>query len=156
MRDVGRRDLTDHQWQQLEPFLPAQKPRIGRPGKDHRTIINGVLWVLRTGAPWRDLPERYGPWRTVASRFYRWRKKGLWDRLLAELQQKADAVGQLEWDVHYVDGTVVRAHQHAAGAKKGGRSGARPLPRRIWNESPSTSRRYGQACGLRSDTGAAA
>lgn len=76
--------------------------------------------MLRTGAPWRDLPERYGPWRTVASRFYRWRKKGLWDRLLAELQQKADAVGQLEWDVHYVDGTVVRAHQHAAGAKKGG------------------------------------
>ena len=119
MRDVGRRDLTDYQWQQLEPLLPAQKPRIGRPGKDHRTIINGVLWVLRAGVPWRDLPERYGPWRTVASRFYRWRKKGLWDRLLAELQQKADAVGQLEWDVHYVDGTVVRAHQHAAGAKKG-------------------------------------
>ncbi len=116
---MERGDLTDQQWLQLEAFLPAQKPRIGRPGKDHRTIINGVLWVLRTGAPWRDLPERYGPWRTVASRFYRWRKKGLWDRLLAELQQKADAVGQLEWEVHYVDGTIVRAHQHAAGAKKG-------------------------------------
>ena len=156
MRDVGRRDLTDHQWQQLEPFLPAQKPRIRRPGKDHRTIINGVLWVLRTGVPWRDLPERYGPWRTVASRFYRWRKKGLWDRLLAELQQKADAVGQLSGtSITWMAPSFGRISMLLA-PKKGGRSGARPLPRRIWNESPSTSRRYGQACGLRSDTGAAA
>ena len=116
---MGRGDLTDRQWQRLEPLLPAQKPKTGRPGKDHRTIVNGILWVLRTGAPWRDLPQRYGPWRTVASRFYRWRKQGLWDRLLAEVQQQADAAGQLDWAVHYVDGTVVRAHQHAAGAKKG-------------------------------------
>ena len=89
------------------------------PGKDHRTVINGILWVLRTGAPWRDLPERYGPWRTAATRFYRWRQLGLWDRLLAEVQQQADAGGQIDWEVHYVDGTVVRAHQHAAGAKRG-------------------------------------
>ena len=116
---MGRGDLTDDQWQQLEPLLPAQKPATGRPSKDHRMVINGILWVLRTGAPWRDLPERYGPWRTVASRFYRWRKQGLWDRLLAAVQQKADAVGQVEWEVHYVDGTNVRAHQHAAGAKRG-------------------------------------
>ena len=116
---MERGDLTDQQWQQLEPLLPAQKPRTGRPGKDHRTIINGILWVLRTGAPWRDLPERYGPWRTVASRFYRWRKQGLWERLLAEAQQQADAAGQIDWEVHYMDGTMVRAHQHAAGAKKG-------------------------------------
>ncbi len=119
MRSVGRGDLTDPQWQQIEPLLPAQKPRIGRPSKDHRTIINGILWVLRTGAPWRDLPEGYGPWPTVASRFYRWRKKGLWEGLLSDLQQEADAAGELEWEVHYVDGTIVRAHQHAAGAKKG-------------------------------------
>ena len=116
---MGRGDLTDQQWRQIEPLLPAQKPRIGRPSKDHRTIINGILWVLRTGAPWRDLPEGYGPWPTVASRFYRWRKKGLWEGLLSNLQQEADAAGQLEWEVHYVDGTIVRAHQHAAGAKKG-------------------------------------
>lgn len=119
MWSVGRGDLTDEQWRQIQPLLPAQKPQTGRPGKDHRTIINGILWVLRTGAPWRDLPERFGLWRTVASRFYRWRKQGLWDMLLAEVQQKADAAGQLEWEVHYVDGTNVRAHQHAAGAKKG-------------------------------------
>ena len=76
--------MTDDQWQQLEPLLAAQKPKRGRPGKDHRTIINRIMWVLRTGAPWRDLPQRYGPCPTVASRFYRWRKQGLWDRLLAE------------------------------------------------------------------------
>ena len=78
-----------------------------------------ALWILRTGAPWRDLPERFGPWATVASRFYRWRKQGLWERLLAEVQREADAIGQVEREVHYVDGTNVRAHQHAAGAKKG-------------------------------------
>lgn len=78
------------------------------------------LWVLRTGAPWRDLPECYGPWQTVASRFYRWNRSGLWDRLWAVLQSQADAGGALDWAVHYVDGTVVRAHQHAAGAKTGG------------------------------------
>ena len=116
---MGRGDLTDDQWQRLEPLLPAQKPRTGRPGKDHRTVINAILWVLRTGVPWRDLPERYGPWRTVASRFYRWRRQGLWDRLLAAVQQQADAARQVEWEVHYVDGTNVRAHQHAAGAKRG-------------------------------------
>ena len=116
---MGRGDLTDDQWRQIQPLLPPQKPLTGRPGKDHRTIVNGILWVLRTGAPWRDLPERYGPWRTVASRFYRWRKLGVWKLLLAEVQQRADATGQLEWEVHYVDGTNVRAHQHAAGAKRG-------------------------------------
>ena len=116
---MGRGDLSDEQWQRLAPLLPAQKLPTGRPGKDHRTIINGILWVLRTGDPWRDLPERYGPWRTVASRFYRWRKQGLWERILAEAQRDADAAGGLEREVHFVDGTSVRAHQHAAGAKKG-------------------------------------
>ena len=82
-------------------------------------MVNGMLWILRTGAPWRDLPARYGPWQTVASRFYRWRRAGVWDRLLAAVQQHADSAGCLDWAVHYVDGTVVRAHQHAAGAKGG-------------------------------------
>jgi transposase len=114
---MGRGDLTDQQWQQLQPLLPPQKPTTGRPAKDHRTIINGILWVLRTGAPWRDLPERYGPWRTVASRFYRWRQDGLWDRLLRAVQQQSNIQGKVNWELHYVDGTVIRAHQHAAGAR---------------------------------------
>ena len=115
---VQRFELTDEQWERLQPLLP-QRARTGRPATDHRRIINGILWILRTGAPWRDLPERYGPWATVASRFYSWRKSGLWDRIFAQVQTQADAAGRIDWRIHYVDGTVVRAHQHAAGAKGG-------------------------------------
>lgn len=115
---MHRHELTNEQWQKLEPLLPPQKPRTGRPNADHRTIINGILWVLRTGAPWRDLPERYGSWSTVYSRFQRWRKAGIWDRILSQLQAMGDQQGELDWEVHFVDGTIVRAHQHAAGAKK--------------------------------------
>lgn len=114
-----RGDLTNAQWEKLKPLLPAQKPIVGRPSQDHRTTINGILWILRTGAPWRDLPERYGSWQTVCGRFYRWRKPGLWARILAQLQQQADHEGNLNWDIHFVDGSVIRAHQHAAGAKRG-------------------------------------
>ena len=113
-----RHELTDKQWERLQPWLPSQKPKTGRPARDHRKIINGISWVIRTGAPWRDLPERYGPWSTVASRFCRWTHIGLGDRILAALQEQADETGQLDWEGHLVDGTVVRAHQHAAGAKK--------------------------------------
>src|SRR5689334_4014959 len=116
-----RHELTDEQWAQLEPLLPPQKPRTGRPSKDHRTVINGILWILKTGAPWQDLPERYGSPKTVSSRLYRWRKAGIWDRILAELQRQGDTRGELQWSIHYVDGTVVRAHQSAAGAKRGTR-----------------------------------
>jgi transposase len=113
-----RHELSDEQWQQLEALLPAQQPKTGRPNAEHRGIINGILWRLKTGAPWRDLPERYGKWQTVASRFYRWQKSGVWEHMFAQLQQMKDRDGQIEWEVHYVDGSVIRAHQHAAGAKK--------------------------------------
>ncbi len=76
----------------------------------------GILWKLRTGAPWRDLPERYGLWQTCYDRFMRWRRDGTWERLLSRAQTKSDAVGEVEWEVS-VDSTVVRAHQHAAGAR---------------------------------------
>lgn len=115
---MGRGDLTNEQWDRLMPLLPPQKPRTGRPANDHRTVMNGILWILRTGAPWRDLPERYGKWTTVYSRFQRWRKAGVWDRILGEVQALADQQGDLDWEIHFVDGTIVRAHQHAAGAKK--------------------------------------
>ena len=116
---VRRHELTDEQWERLQPLLPPQKPTTGRPGNDLRTMLNGILWITRTGAPWRDLPERYGSWKTVSSRFYRWRQAGVWDRILQELQRQADAEGKIEWAVHYVDSTIVRAHQHSAGAKGG-------------------------------------
>ena len=116
---MHRGDLTDEQWSRLEALLPPQKPKTGRPAKNHRLVLNGMLWILRTGAPWRDLPERYGSWRTVASRFYRWREAGTLQRILEALQQRADAAGKIDWNLHYVDGTSVRAHQHSAGAKGG-------------------------------------
>lgn len=117
---MSRYDLTDQQWQRLQPLLPPRK-KEGRPRAEDRHILNGIRWVLRTGAPWRDLPERYGSWSTVYSRFNRWRKAGHWDRILAALQQQADTQDQLRWEIHFVDSTIVRAHQHAAGAKKGTR-----------------------------------
>jgi transposase len=91
-------------------------------------MVEGMLWIARTGAPWRDLPARFGPWRSVASRFYRWRQRGLWQQILRILQQEADAAGNLDWDTHHVDSAIIRAHQHAAGAEKGGPS-ARPSAR---------------------------
>lgn len=119
---MGRHELTDAQWQRLAPLLPPQKPRIGRPAHPHRPIINAILWIVATGAPWRDLPEHYGSWHTVSSRFYRWQRGGIWQRILAALQQLADRHRQLDWSVHFLDSTIVRAHQHAAGAR-GGQAG---------------------------------
>ena len=132
-------DLTDVQWEWLRPLLPPQKPRTGRPAKDHRTILNGILWILRTGSPWRCLPESYGSWKTVSSRFYRWQRTGIWSRVLAALQRQADIEGRLDWSLHFVDSTVVRAHQHAAGAK-GGPCGRGPgsEPRRVQHEDSSS------------------
>ena len=142
---MKRHALTEAQWERLQKFLPPQKPRVGRPNHDHRRIINGILWILKTGAPWRDLPDRYGPWRTVASRFYRWQKAGVWDRILAGLQQHADARGAIDWSRHAVDGTIVRAHQHAAGAKKGARQpGAGQESGRVEYQGPSARRGAGQ------------
>ncbi len=119
MAIANRGDLTDEQWEKIKPFLPPQKPWTGRAALDHRTIINGILWILRTGAPWRDLPSRYGIHSTVSSRFYRWRKGGIWNRILENLQQQADYAELIDWEVHFADSTVIRAHQHAAGAKGG-------------------------------------
>jgi transposase len=115
----NRGDLTHTQWERLQPLLPLQQPKTGRPAVDHRGILTGMLWLLRTGAPWRALPERYGPWRTVASRFSRWRRAGSWEPLFAAVQAQADAADQLNWDVQDVDGPMSRSHQHVAGAKKG-------------------------------------
>jgi len=79
---LGVPALTDEHWEQLKPLLPPQKPQTGRPAVDHRLIVEGMLWVVRTGSSWRELPERFGPWSTVSSRYQRWCKEGLWDRIL--------------------------------------------------------------------------
>ena len=137
-----RGELTNAQWERLAGLLPPEKPAVGRPNADHRAILNGILWKLRTGAPWRDLPERYGPWSTVYSRFWRWQRAGVWERLFAAVQRRADAAGQLDWAVHFVDGTVIRAHQHAAGAKGGTRR------RKRWAAARAASRPR-STCGPR-------
>jgi transposase len=116
---MRRHELTDEQWKRLEPLLPPAKPRVGRPNADHRRILNAIRWRLRTGAPWRDLPERYGSWKTVDSRFRRWQQQGLWDKIFAELQADADAEGHLDWTIHLVDGRVVRAPPARCGSQKG-------------------------------------
>ncbi len=116
---MAREILTDEQWDRIRQLLPPQRPKTGRPAKDHRTVVEAILWIDRTGAPWRDLPEEFGPWQSIATRFYRWVEAGVWDHVLAELQRQADAEGDLDWNLHHIDGTSVRAHQHAAGAQKG-------------------------------------
>ena len=100
--------------------LCCQKKRIlGDLRLTTRAVIDGILWIHRTGAPWNDLPARYGSRGTVSSRFYRWRSQGIWQEILNRLQQTADAANQIDWEVHFIDSTIVRAHQHAAGAKRG-------------------------------------
>jgi transposase len=110
-----RFELSDEQWAQIGPQLPAERGRKARPARDNRRMVNAMLWVLRTGAPWRDMPTHYPPWKTVYTRFSRWTEQGIFHRVLAELAKDADTEGFL------IDGTVVRAHQDAHGARKGGR-----------------------------------
>ena len=95
-------------------------PKRGGRWRDHRQVLNGILFRTRSGIPWRDLPERYGPWETVYKRFARWERDGTWARIEAVLRTQADGAGELDWNAQ-IDSTVVRAHQHAAGARKGGR-----------------------------------
>jgi transposase len=112
-----RHDLTDEQFALLEPLLPDRTPRRGGQWVDHRLVIDGVLWRTRTGSPWRDLPASYGKWKTVYNRHRLWSADGTWARVLAGLRRDCDRDGaQQEWTVG-VDATVVRAHQHAAGAR---------------------------------------
>jgi transposase len=108
---MSRYDLTDFEWRVIEPLLPS-KPR-GVPRVDDRRVLNGIFWVLRSGAPWRDLPERYGPRTTCYNRFVRWRKAGVWDRLMDAITAAHDG------EIQMIDSTSVRAHQQAATAKRG-------------------------------------
>jgi len=119
-----RADLTDAQWAVLGPLLPGS--RLGRPPEHaKRTLIDGIRWRVRAGAPWRDVPPAYGPWQTVYGLFRRWQRNGTWRMILAGLQGRADAEGLITWDVS-VDSTVARAHQHAAGARIRGDLQAEP------------------------------
>ena len=108
-----RHELTDEQWERLEPLLPGRRDDPGRTGENNRLFVNAVLWLAKTGAPWRDLPERFGKWNSVFQRYNRWCKNGVWEQVLEALDDEPDLEHLL------LDSSVVRAHQHAAGAKKG-------------------------------------
>jgi transposase len=126
---MSRYDLTDFEWRVIEPLLP-NKPR-GVPRVDDRRVLNGTFWVLRSGAPWRDLPERYGPRTTCYNRFVRWRKAGVWDRLMDAITAAHDG------DIQVIDSTSVRAHQQAATAKRM----ARPVGKRFASDDLSSLRK---------------
>jgi putative transposase len=108
-----RRELTDAQWQRIEPLIPGKEGDKGRHGEDNRLFVDAVLWLVRAGAPWRDLAGEFGHWNSVFQRFRRWAKKGVWERLFKALAEDPD------FEYLIIDSTVVRAHQHAAGAKRG-------------------------------------
>jgi len=108
--------LTDDHWAQLKPLLPDRTPIRGGRWMDHRKVINGVLWRTRSGSAWRDLPPEYGNWKTVYNRHRRWSGDGTWREVLTGLRVDCDLLDGGEW-VLGVDGTVVRAHHHAAGAR---------------------------------------
>jgi transposase len=112
----ARKDLTDRQWQILEPLLPCGKRPGRRPKWSRRQLLDGVRWRLRVGAPWRDVPERYGHWQSIYSLFRRWQRERVWPLLWTLLQAFADAGGLINWQVS-VDSTINRAHQHAGGAR---------------------------------------
>jgi transposase len=109
---LPRHAISDEHWERIKDFLPGQEGDPGVTAKDNRLFVDAVLWIAKTGAQWRDLPERFGLWNSVWKRFDRWARKGIWDRIFRELQDP-----DLEWLI--LDSSVIRAHQHAAGAKKG-------------------------------------
>lgn len=110
---VKRYELSMAQWERIAPLLPGKVGDPGRTGSDNRLFVNAVLWVLRSGAHWHDLPERYGKWKTAHKRFTRWAKAGVWERVFEDLTRDRDNLYLM------LDSTLVRAHQQAAGGKGG-------------------------------------
>jgi putative transposase len=108
-----RHRLTDEQWRRIEHLIPGKPGDPGRSGKDNRLFVDAIVWMARTGAPWRDLSPFFGKWNSVWKRFRRWAKAGVWERIMAALADDPD------FEAVIIDGTIIRAHQHAAGAKGG-------------------------------------
>lgn len=108
-----RKLLKDNQWERIAPLLPGKEGDPGRSGEDNRRFLEGVLWLVRTGAPWRDLPPHFGKWGSVWKRFKRWADKGVFKRIFNELS------GDPDFEYAFVDGTIIKVHRHATGAKGG-------------------------------------
>ena len=134
-------ELSEAEWALIAPLLPAERGRVGRPSHDNRRVLNGILWTVRSGARWIDVPERYGRWNSVYRRFRRWSQTGVFEALLETL-----AGALAEERLQMLDSTIVRAHAQAAGAKRGTRirhSGARAAgsrPRSTCGSMPKDAR----------------
>ena len=113
---MDRNLIDDATWVLLAPFLPPERGRACRPAIANRQVLEGIFWIARTGSPWRDLPERFGKWNTVWRRFARWRDAGVYEEIMAAVA----ASGAGDPTIQMIDSTVIRAHQHSAGARKGG------------------------------------
>lgn len=127
-----RHAIEDADWERIQHLLPGQPGQHGKVAKNNRQFIDAILWIAKTGAPWRDLPEDFGHWNSLWRRFDRWAKKGVWRRVFAVLQDP-----DLEWVI--LDSTAIRAHPHAAGAKKK-RTAAGGKPIRPWGGAEAGSR----------------
>ena len=129
-KEIHRHDISDSAWEKIKPHTIGEKGTRGGNAKNTRQFINGVFWILRTGAPWRDLPAEYGHWKNVHRRFCRWRDKGIWENILTALVDDAD----FEWLM--IDASHVKVHPDAAGAKGGnqemGRTKGGSTRRSIW------------------------
>lgn len=117
---MARRELRNDQWNQIKDLLPGKKSDPGRTARNNRLFVDGVLWIARTGAHWRELPDQFGDWNSVFQRYNRWSKAGVWERVFRALS------GDPDFEYVMIDSTIVRAHQHSAGAK-GGLKRRKPL-----------------------------
>jgi transposase len=115
---MHRHELTDEQWLLVDPLIPRSTATTGRPAKDPQLMLNGIFWILSTGAPWRDLPDRFGSCKTVHRYFSNWRKAGVFAAIIEALQVQLDNQGLIDWELWCVDGASVRAARAAAGAEK--------------------------------------
>lgn len=109
---MSREWLRDDQFERIASLLPGKASDPGRTAADNRMFVEAVLWIARTGSPWRDLPPQFGPWNSVYQRFSRWSRRGVWHRVFVQLAKEAN------FEEVFIDSTIVRAHQHAAGAPK--------------------------------------
>ena len=139
--------LRDDQWDRIAYLLPGKSSDPGRSAGDNRLFVEAVLSILRTGAPWRDLQPRFGPWNSVYKRFSRWSVGGVWHLVFTELAKDAD------FEEIYLDGTIVRAHQHASGAQKKRTTGTGAVPRRTHHEDSRGCRGSWEFGGVHTDRG---
>src|SRR6266853_1395829 len=143
---MRRYGMRDDQWERIRELLPGQEGHVGVTAADNRLFVEAVLYRYRTGMPWRDLPERFSDWKNVHQRFSRWAKSGVWEKVFQHLAKDADN------EYAMIDSTIVRAHQHSAGARKkgGGRTSHRPKQGRVEHQDPHHRGRARQPNGISS------